>query len=246
MPGLMDTASVILNESALKLVGLESPESAVGRQVTFGNMQRTVVGVVEDYRQLAAKRSVPPITFILNSGAYLFYTIRLNGANRSALSEMKKIYDTFWPKAPFDYYFLNDSYDRQYENEDKFSNVFTLFAVFAIIVACLGLFGLSSFSAEQRTREIGIRKVFGANVSSIVYLLSREYLLLIGIANAIAAPIIYYVMESWLAQFATKITVGLPVFLLSAFVMLISAVVAVGYKTILSAISNPVKALRYE
>ena len=137
-------------------------------------------------------------------------------------------------------------FNRQYNNDQKFSRVFTLFAGFAIIVACLGLFGLSSFSALQRTKEIGIRKAIGANVRNIVFLLSKEFVILVLIANVIAWPIVYYIMDNWLNNFANRIELDIPIFIVSGLLVVVIAILTVGYKTILTARSNPVTALRYE
>ena len=141
---------------------------------------------------------------------------------------------------------MDEFYNRQYVNEQNFSRAFTLFAAFAIIVACLGLFGLTSFTALQRTKEIGVRKVLGADVSQIVLILSKEFLILVAIANVIAWPVIYYVMDGWLDNFTSRVSIGISVFLISAILVILIALIAVGNKTLSIAKTNPIKALRYE
>ena len=147
---------------------------------------------------------------------------------------------------PFDFFFLDRYYNRQYTNEQTFSKVFTLFAVFAIFVACLGLFGLSSFSALQKTKEIGIRKVLGARINQIIFLRTKEFLLLILIANLIAWPVIYFTMKDWLKNFANRIDISLLIFVFAGMALLLIALLTVGYKTVIAARSNPANALRYE
>ncbi|MEQ9305776.1 MAG: FtsX-like permease family protein, partial [Marinoscillum sp.] len=242
-----DTGAIILNKSAIQFLGYPNPESAINQKVHFWGTSKTIIGVVDDYRQMSAKSNVAPIVFPLIKDGSGFYTLSLTGSNfYETLTYTQEVFAQFFPEDPFDYFFLDQFFNRQYNNERNFSRVFTLFAVFGVIVACLGLFGLSSFTALQRTKEIGIRKALGSSLRGIVFLLSREFLILIGLANLIAWPLIYLVMENWLNNFATRITVNLWVFLISGFIVLVTAVCTVGYKTLSTAKSNPVKALRYE
>ncbi len=242
-----DTGSLILNEAAIPYLGFESAEEAINQKVTFWGQPKTIVGIVDNYNQMSAKAEVSPIAFPLVLRASSYYTLKLKGDNyQSALEKVQAEYNGFFPGNPFDYFFLDEFFNRQYNNEQKFSRVFTLFAGFAIIVACLGLFGLSSFSALQRTKEIGIRKAIGANIRNIVFLLSREFVILVLIANVIAWPAVYFIMDNWLNNFANRIVIGLPVFLFSGVLVILIAIMTVGYKTVLTARSNPVNALRYE
>ncbi len=242
-----DTAALVLNEAAIQYLGFEDNESAVGQQVTFWGRPHTLVGVVADYNQMSAKAEVAPIAFPLLPGASSYYTLKLSGGNyQSTFKEVQNTYLSFFPGNPFDYFFLDQFYNRQYDNDRKFSRVFTLFAAFAIFVACLGLFGLSSFNTLNRSKEIGIRKILGASVPNIVQLLSREFLWLILIANLLAWPAIYVLMSRWLDNFAARISIGANVFLISAIVVLIIALATVSYKIIVTALANPVKAIRTE
>ena len=173
----IDTASLILNETGVTYLGFDSAEEALGKQVTFWSRPKTIVGVVADYNQMSAKTKVAPIAFPLATEAVNYYTIKLDGQDyRSSFREVRDSYEAFFPGNPFDYFFLDQFFNRQYENDRKFSRVFTLFSVFAILVACLGLFGLSSFTVLNRSKEIGIRKILGASTPGIVRLLTREYL----------------------------------------------------------------------
>lgn len=242
-----DTAALILNEAGIKYLGFQNNEAAVGQQVTFWGRPHTLVGVVADYNQMSAKAEVAPIAFPLTLGASNYYTLKLAGGNyQSTFNDVQNMYESFFPGNPFDYFFLDQFYNRQYDNERKFSRVFTLFAGFAIFVACLGLFGLSSFNTLNRSKEIGIRKILGASVPNIVQLLSREFLWLVLIANLVAWPAIYLLMNSWLDNFANRISLGVSVFITSALVVLIIALATVSYKIVRTALANPVKAIRTE
>lgn len=242
-----DTSALILNEEAVKFLGYESPKAAINQKVEFWGKKKHIIGVVDDYQQMSAKTKVAPIVFPLLEAPTGYFTLNINQKNyQQILAQAQETYAEFFPKDPYDYFFLDDFFNRQYVNEQTFSKVFTLFAVFGIIVACLGLFGLSSFTALQRTKEIGIRKVLGASVQGIVVLLSREFIVLIAIANVIAWPLTYLIMEQWLDNFALRVDIPLWIFLCAGSIVLLTALLTVGFKTLTTAKSNPVKALRYE
>ncbi len=242
-----DTGSILLNKTAVLALGFESPDAAINQKVTYAGDQMTVIGVVDDYNQLSLKAKVNPILFQLYLNGSSYFTLKLGDGNYARAFDIAEgEYTDFFPGNPFDYFFLDDFYNRQYQNERKFSKVFSLFAGFAIIVACLGLFGLSSFSALQKTKEIGIRKAIGADIGSIVLLLSKEFFVLILVANVISWPIIYMIMNNWLDNFASRIDIGIWTFIISGLILVLIAALTVGYKTITTARSNPVTALRYE
>ena len=242
-----DTGNILINFAAMQSLKIATPEEAIGTKVTVSGDIRTIIGVVDSYTQLSLKNKVNPIVFPLIEDASGFITVKLGSSNyQQAFEEVKASFDQFFPGAPFDTFFLDEYFNRHYANERNFSRTFTLFALFAILVACLGLFGLTSFSTLQRTKEIGIRKVLGAEVSQIVMILSREFLILVVIANVISWPVIYLIMNGWLDNFTSRISIGLSVFLIAALLVVLVAVIAVGYKTLSTAKTNPVKALRYE
>jgi putative ABC transport system permease protein len=245
-----DTGSLILNESGAKYLGFQSAEEAINKKLFWGRGEKTIIGIVEDYNQMSAKIGVTPLLFPLVTGRSSFFTIKLD---KAAGGDLKQVFDKveasyakLFPGNPFDYFFLDDFFNRQYNSEKKFSRVFTLFAGFAIIVACLGLFGLSSFNAVQKTKEIGIRKAIGADVGHIVMLLSKEFVYLVLFANLIAWPATWLVMNNWLDNFAYRIAITPLVFIVAGLLVLVIAVLTVGYKTMATAKSDPVKALRYE
>ena len=242
-----DTAAIVLNEAATRYLGFQSAEEAVDQKVTFWGRPKTIVGVVSDYNQMSAKSEVSPIAFPLTPGNSGYYTVKLQGENyQSTFNDIQSTYNSFFPGNPFDFFFLDQFFNRQYDNDRKFSRVFTLFAAFAIFVACLGLFGLSSFSTLNRSKEIGIRKILGASIPNIVQLLSKEYLWLVLIANVLAWPLIYLIMNRWLDNFATRISLGSTVFIFSAVVVLLIALATVSYKIVTTALANPVEAIRSE
>lgn len=242
-----DTVNVLVNMSTVESLRIATPEEAIGVKIIVGGDERTIIGVVDNYQQLSLKNTVNPLVFPLIEDASGFIVAKLNTNDyQLALQEIKASYDEFFPSSPFDTFFLDEYYNRQYVNEQNFSSAFTLFALFAIIVACLGLFGLTSFTALQRTKEIGIRKVLGAEVSQLIMILSKEFMILVAIANVISWPIVFLIMNGWLDNFSSRVSIGVPVFLVSAILVLLIAVFSVGYKTLLTARSNPIRALRYE
>jgi putative ABC transport system permease protein len=162
------------------------------------------------------------------------------------MSLLKEKWKELFPRRSFDYFFLDDFFASQYRAEEKLGYSVLCFSLLAIFIGCLGLFGLASFTSEQRTKEVGIRKVLGASVSSIVRHLSKEFMLLVVIANIIAWPIAYFAMNRWLENFAYRIEIGWPVFVLSGAVALVISILTVSYQAIKAAVANPVEALRYE
>ena len=235
-----DTANVIINKATMEALKIPSPEEALGQKVTFSGDKRTIIGVVDNYHQQSVKNSINPLIFPLSEHAASYFTVKLKTDDyMTAYEESKAVFDDFFPGNPFDTFFLDEFYNKQYANEHNFSRAFTLFAFFAIIVACLGLFGLTSFTALQRTKEIGIRKVLGADVSQLVMILSKEFLILVGIANIISWPIVYLVMDGWLDNFTSRIGIGISVFIIAAILVIFIALIAVGNKTLSIAKTNP-------
>jgi putative ABC transport system permease protein len=243
-----DTLSVILNASAVKALGFSSPEEAIGHKISLAAGKIwTLIGVVDDFNQMSVHSDVNPMFFSLYPTYSPLYIVKFQkGNHQSLIGKIKKEYEKFFPRDPYDYFFLDEFFNKQYRKEQRFSYVFTLFASLAIVVSCLGLFGLSSFTTLQRTKEIGIRKILGADLINITFLLSKEFIMLVGLANVIAWPLIYFVMDDWLSNFATRISVSPAVFVVSGFLVVFVAIVTVSYKTIATAMADPVKALRYE
>ena len=244
-----DSSAIILNKAGIKYLGFNSPDEAINQKVTYWGKTKTIIGVVDDYNQMSLKKDVAPIAFsLVSENKNYFFSLRLhNDINRQeVLRKIETSYNSYFPGNPVDFFFLEDFYNRQYETEQTFSKVFTVFSGFAIFVACLGLFGLSSFSALKRTKEIGIRKTLGATIGNIVMLLSKEYILLIAIANIISWPLIYWTMSQWLESFSARINLGPMIFIVAGACVFIVAMITVSSKTVATAKANPVKALRHE
>ncbi|MCB0489632.1 MAG: ABC transporter permease [Cyclobacteriaceae bacterium] len=241
--------SAILTESAVKLLGFEKPEDAIGQTVAipgfFGSL--IVVGVVNDYHQVSLKTSLDPTLFFCSRYFGEFYSIRMKTNNlTSTINHVKASWEKAFPGNPFDYFFLDDFFNRQYQNEKTFGELFGTFATLAVVVGCLGLFGLSAYTASQRTKEIGVRKVLGSSEQGIFFLLSKEYLKLIGIAIVLAVPSIYWVMNNWLQTFPYQSSISVWVFFLAGGIVLTVALLTVSFQTLKASRTNPVVALRYE
>ncbi|GEM_PF-132688 len=242
---------VVLSETALESLGFESPADAVGELVYrwshSGSHPAKVVGVSEDYHHEALRNKIDPMVFYSGNSWDNHYLIKLkNGEITTTLEEIEGIYESVFPENPVNYYFLEDFFQRQYQNEEVDSHVFTGFSIIAIVVACLGLFGLSSFIALQRTKEIGVRKVLGAGMKSLFYLLSRELILLAALGFLLAAPLGYYGMNRWLDDFAYHIPVTPALFVVPLLMVVMLALFAIGPRVLKTARMNPVKSLRQE
>lgn len=236
---------VMLNESAARQLGFASAAEAVGQEIKWGAAYE-VIGVVRDYHHQSLKQKIDPVIFLADYNPVSF-TIRLQGKGmQEQIAALQQLYHSLFPNNPFEYYFADEVYDRQYRNEQKFSQVFTASSALAVIIACLGLFGLAAFSAEQRTKEIGIRKVLGASVLNIIGLLSREFLKLIGIAFVIALPLAWYAINRGLENFAYQIAFPWWLFLLTGVLTALIALITISWQSIKAALANPVKSLRNE
>ncbi len=242
-----DSSSVILNRKAVEIFNLQSPDNAIGQKISIGGDTLNIVGVVENYHQEGLKQDFRPTAFRLRQDARSYFCVKLNSEDiEQTMAFLKEKYAAIFPNNPFDYFFLDTFFNLQYKNERQFGSVFGFFAGLAIFVACLGLFGLASFTASQRTKEIGIRKVLGSTVASVFFLLSKDFMKLIAIANVIAIPLVWYVMDKWLSGFAFRINMGAWIFVISAVATTLIALVTVSYHSVSAATTNPVKSLRYE
>jgi len=239
--------NTIINRAAAKLLGFSSPEAAIGKSIISGDKKWDVIGVIEDYHQKSLRYPLEPIRFMPAYSTNSAISVKLSAANVSkSIDEIKRRYETFFPGNIFDYSFLNESFNRQYQNEQLFGKVFGIFAAIAIFVACLGLFGLAMFSTVQRTKEIGVRKVLGASVSNILLLLSKDFVKLVLIASVIAFPLAWWVMNKWLQDFSYRVDIDWWIFFAAGAAALLVALFTVSFQAIKTAIANPVKSLRTE
>lgn len=234
----------ILNETAVKEFGFEDP---LGKKIRIWGDKGKTIGVVKDFHSASMHLNIEPVAFRLSADRLWMFSIKISSEDiPQTIAFLEDTWKKFSPEYPFEYSFLDEQVDRMYKTEQRLGKSFLYFTIIAIFIAYLGLFGLVSFSAERRTKEIGIRKVLGAQISNITWLVSKEFLLLVFVANIIAWPVAYYVMYKWLQNFAYRINLGLGIFLASGMMALIIALLTVSYQSIKAATANPVDSLRYE
>ena len=240
--------AIILNETAVRLLGWE--DDPIGKQIetpAFNNQTLTVIGVVKDYHSLSLREEIAPMGFVARWRLFYSLALRIRPEETAqTLSFLETQWKRFVPDAPVEYMFLDERIDWIYFDEQLTGKMLGVFSLLAIFVACLGLFGLAAFMVQSRTKEIGVRKVLGASTSHLVMLLSREFMLLILLANLIAWPIAYYLMHDWLSGFAYQTNLNVLPFVASAIMALIIAFGTVSIQAIRAARSNPIDALRYE
>lgn len=245
---------LILNENAIKQIGFPSAEKSIGQKVFFDfkgkNYGFEIVGVVKDFHYEDLHLPITPYGFQIPSLRFPNYNYMLIHAKTNDMKQALQTIQNSWkklnPTEPFEYSFLDENFQKNYEADTRLSAIVKYFTTIAILISCLGLFGLAAFSAEQRVKEIGVRKVLGANVFSIVALLSKDFLKLVGIAIIIATPIAWYAMNRWLMDFAYKPPISWMVFVITAAIALFIALFTISFQAIRAATANPVKSLRTE
>ena len=242
--------SIILNETAVKDLGVTAP--AVGKQILWDSdadtmYYVTIVGVAKDFHFTSLRNEIKPFAFVNNSNRAANFTIKLSTDNvQSSLAQIENTWKKFLAERAFEYYFLDETYAKLYQSEERFQKVFISLVILGIIIACLGLLGLATFSAQQRVKEIGVRKVLGASVPHVVALLSKDFLKLVLIALVLAVPVAWWLMNEWLKDFAYRVNIEWWIFLVAAIIAIIIAFVTISTQAIKAAISNPVKSLRTE
>lgn len=240
--------AALINETTAKSLNWDDP---VGRTVQTSLRkigERTVVGVVADFHFQSLHEPIEPVIMFDVVDLWTRYvTVKIHLTDVEAvLTSIKTVWDEFAPDYPFEYFFLDDAFDRFYRAEDRFAEMFNFFSFLAIFISCLGLLGLATYVAERRTKEIGIRKVLGANIPGIIALIVKDFLKLVIIAVVISTPVGFYIMNRWLEDFAYRIEIGLWIFAITFMIVLIIAIATVSFQTVRAAIANPVKSLRYE
>jgi putative ABC transport system permease protein len=244
----MDTAvwSVVVNESTSRHLGYSTPAHAIDELLDIGGYRARIIGVYKDFNWSSAHTAQKNVVFgQTNGGQKMSIRLTANTANE-VIPKVESLYKSMFPGNIFQYVFVDESFDLQYKNDQRFARLFSVFAGMTIFIACLGLFGLVAFTAQQRRKEIGIRKVSGASVSGIVALLSKDFLKLVLIAFVLAVPVTWYVMTQWLEGFAYRTEIGVGIFALSGGIALVIALLTVGGQSVRAAIANPVKSLRSE
>ncbi|MCP4751243.1 MAG: FtsX-like permease family protein [Proteobacteria bacterium] len=236
--------ALVLNEEAVKVMGLENP---IGETITAGEYKLKVIGTVKNFHFQPVHKKIEPMIIATGPIRGGFTIVKLHPDEMAeTVGFVKKTWDRIYPTTPFDYHFLDEDYDRLYRAEERMGTLLNYFSVLAVFIACLGLFGLASFTTEQRTKEVGIRKVLGATTTGLIALLCKDFLKLVLIANIIAWPLAYYAMTNWLQDFAYRITISWLIFLMAAVLSVLIAMFTVSFQAAKAALANPVKSLRYE
>lgn len=256
--GSDDREAFILNESAVKRFGwrlndsgesgANHVDSPIGKKLRRGKTREgRVVGVVKDFNMFSLQEKIEPFVFYIDPVLFQSLAVKISSQNVSAtLQALEEKWRGFYPGEPFEYSFVDEDFESHYRSEEKFSRIFLSFTGLAILIACLGLFGLVSFTVQKAAKEIGVRKVLGASVSNIVVLMSKDFLKLIVLANVLAWPVAYYAMNTWLEDFAFRIKIGIDTFLLAGGLALFIALLTVSYQAVRAALANPVESLRCE
>ena len=243
-----DKSAAVLNQEAVKELGWRNP---LGKKFKRGNNTHTVIGVIKDFHYESMHEKLQKMALILNSPSYKYFEryilVRVSSENmKNTLEFMDKTWNSFSPELPFDFSFLDQDLGNLYRSEERTSKIFLVFVFIAIVIASLGLFGLVAFTINKRTKEIGIRKVLGANILNVVDSLVREFFILIILSNLIAWPVGWYLMNKWLRNFAYKTNIGIEVFLITGSISLLIAIGTIGYQVTKAAGANPIDSLRYE
>jgi len=239
--------NILINKTAAKQLGFNSNAQAIGKSIKLFGNNYDIVGVINDVHQKSLRYPLEPTIYLPSYGTNNPISVKVGSKDiASTIALIKSKYQTFFPGNFFDYYFVDEKFNRQYSDDQLFGKVFGIFAGFAIFIACLGLFGLSLFATAQRTKEVGVRKVLGASVSNIVVLLSKDFIKLVVVAFIIASPVAWFVMHNWLQEFAYRIHISWLVFALTGMLSIFIALATISFQAIKAAITNPVKSLRTE
>lgn len=242
-----DSLAFMINQAAVRKMKLNSVEDAVGQEIEYGGRKGRIVGVTNDFHFESMHQPIKPIVFYNAPSGYRKISVKISGENVvSALAHLKKIASTFDPETPFEYSFLDDTFSQLYQSEQRQGYLFTVFVCMAIAIACLGLFGLSVFTTNRRLKEISVRKLLGANISTIVALLSKDFIKLVLLASVIAFPIAFFLMNMWLQDFAYRIEIHWWIFAVAGITALFISFITVSLQAIKAAVANPIKSLRTE
>lgn len=245
--GTDTTQAMVVNEAAVKLLGYAKPEDAIGRRFKQWGREGKIVGVVRDFHFRSLQEAIRPLTMRIEPGGTELVSVKIEGNRlKETVAAVEEKWKEMIPGRPFSYYFMDEFFDRQYRSEERFEKLFFNFAILAIFISCLGLLGLASHSTMQRTKEIGVRKVMGASVGSIVGLLSKDFLKLVVIAFVVASPVAWFGMDRWLENFAYRTDIYWWVFVIAAVLSVAIAFATVSFQSIRAAVMNPVKSLRSE
>jgi putative ABC transport system permease protein len=242
--------TIVINEKAANILGYKNPRKAVDEMLQIGSDQFRIVGVIADYHHEYLKKPIQPTLFFYGFRWYLdvgYYSVKINSNNiSSTINEIKQTWKNLYPEEPFDYFFLDQTYQKQYEADQQFGTIFSSFSVISLLLTCFGLFALTSYNAVKRKKEVGIRKVLGASVPNIFYLLNKEYIILFVISYAISLPASIYISGLWLQNYTYRINLDWSLLVLPLIAIMIVIIAAMSYQAIKAAVADPVESLRYE
>jgi putative ABC transport system permease protein len=242
-----DYSNIIINEKAVEVFGFRNAEEAINQKIVWPNDTISIIGVLKNYHHETLKFPMSPILFPLDPGYGSFLPVRIQGENvAEILDQLDELYQNYFPGNPFNAYFLNEYFEEQYKSDVRFGKVVAIFSSIAIIITCLGLFGLSSYTVVLRMKEIGIRKVLGASEKSIITLLCKDYTALIAVAIVISIPVAWYVMNGWLQSFANKIDLSAWLFVLPSLMVILVSWVTISSHVFRAAASNPIDTIRHD
>ncbi|MFT4024257.1 MAG: hypothetical protein QM664_10790 [Flavihumibacter sp.] len=239
-----DTSSFIIDETMAKQMGMQPPY--VGKQISFHDVPGTIIGVVKDFHFKSLKEKIAPFLFWTQRWKNILYVKTTTEGAKQAIRTVENMYGNYRSSSPFSYSFVDEKFDDLYKSDNRTRLLFNIFAGIAIFISCLGLLALATYSAQLRTREIGVRKVLGANVADIIVLLGREFILLVGIGIIIATPLAWSGMHTWLENFVYKTTMSGWLFVAAGCIAIGIAVITVSFQAIKAALVNPTKSLRTE
>ena len=241
------TESVIINETAVKEYELKNPIGNTITELDLQQKRKNIIGIVKDFHFTSLHGKIQSMVITQNPSAYKFLSVRIeNGDLENTLAYIKDVWTSHNHTKKFEYYFLDEAFDKLYKREVEINNLLIQFTILAIFIACLGMAGLAAFTAEQRTKEIGVRKVMGASITNVISILTKQFIKWVLVANIFAWPIAYYAMEKWLENYPYRIELGINIFFISSFIALVISLITVGYQTLKAALANPADALKYE
>ncbi len=241
------SSALVVNEAAARQYGYTNPAEIVGKKFSQWGREGEVIGVVKDFHYISLHKNIEPLTLPFQAYASRYLSLKVNSDDmEKTIAEVEEVWKSVAPHRPFLYSFLDEDFNKQYESDFRFRKIFTTFSVLAIMIACLGLLGLATYTAEQRTKEIGIRKVMGADVSSIVRLLSIDFIKLVFVAIVIATPVSWYAMNKWLEGFAYQEPIQWWIFLIAGSLAVVVAMITISFQSVKAALMNPVKSLKSE
>lgn len=227
----------------MELAGIKNP---IGKRFSLGEIDGTIIGVVKDFNFSSMKNEIAPSVLYYNPNGYKLYIKSTGNQVSNTISSLGEIWKEYSSGFPFQYSFLDEDYERMYRSDERTGKLFNIFSIIVIFVSCLGLFGLATYTAQLKTKEIGIRKVLGASIFQITHLLSKDFLKLVFLSTIIAAPLAWFLMHRWLQDFAYKTNLSWWIFVLAGFIALFIALITVSFQAVKAAIANPVKSLKSE